>query len=438
MRHVGVRGVGGRSIAAITSSSVLGIHALLTGNKAINTTTSDSASASNLRNLLLVAAVVKSLSENGGIRNLDPNSIPISDSLVVQVLRRGSLDVSKKLDFFRWCSLRPNYKHSPQAYAQILCSICRQKDHYDQVFDLLSSMRQDGLVLDSLTFKQLFDTFLRMGNFDSALKILDHIEHEQERNYVLNTDIYDSVLVALVRKEQLGLALSIFFKLLDTPRNGHDSGNCGIPGSVVCNELLVALRRADMKDEFRTVFSKLREKKQFALNIRGYNTCIHAFGCWGDLGVSLSLFREVKERNQTIEGSIGPDLCTYNSLIHILCLAGKVKDALIAWEELKGSGHEPDAFTYRIIIQGCCKSYRIEDAIKIFGEMQHNGFYPDTIVYNSLLDGLLKARRLTEACQLFEKMVENGVRASSWTYNILIDGLIKNGRAAAGYALFVI
>ncbi|GKV49422.1 hypothetical protein SLEP1_g56172 [Rubroshorea leprosula] len=167
-----------------------------------------------------------------------------------------------------------------------------------------------------------------------------------------------------------------------------------------------------MRVEFKQVFDKWRENKRFDLDTWGYNICIHAFGCWADLVTSLRLFKEMKEKSLAY-GESGPDLCTYNSLIHVLCMVGKVKDALVVWEELKVSGHEPDAFTYRF-----------------------NGFAPDTIVYNSLLDGLFKARKIAEACQLFEQMVQDGVRTSCWTYNILIDGLFRNGRPEAGCTLF--
>ncbi|XP_052196031.1 pentatricopeptide repeat-containing protein At4g01570 [Diospyros lotus] len=408
----------------------------------ISASTTTGTTAVELGNLLLIAAVVRALYKNGGSRNLD-DSIPISESLVLQVLRRSSLDVSKKVDFFRWCSLRTNYKHSAKAYNQIFHAICHcyHGHHYHEIIDLLRSMKRDGVVIDSGTFKVLLDTFIRMEKFDSALDILDLVEEELGRTTdSLNFDLYNSVVVALVRKGQIGLALSIFYKLLEASNGsksgGNDDGYCEIPDVIVCNELFVALRKADMKADFRRVFTKLRGKKHFGLDLWGYNICIHAFGSWGDLRMALGLFKEMKQRNQQCDGSFGPDLCTYNSLIHVLCLAGKVKDALIVWEELQGSGHEPDAFTYRIILQGCAKSYHIDDAIKIFNEMQYNGFSPDTIVYNSLLDGLLKARRLTEACDLFEKMIQNGVRASCWTYNILIDGLFKNGRALAGYMLF--
>ncbi|KAJ4965264.1 hypothetical protein NE237_017113 [Protea cynaroides] len=382
--------------------------------------------SSELANILLVASLSKTLSESG-TRNLDADSIPLSESIVLQILRRNSLDTSKKLDFFRWASLRPGYKHSSNTYSQVFHAICRS-GCLDELPPLLRLMKEDGVVVDSATFKLLLDSFIRSGKFDSALEILDDME---ELGTNLNPHMYNSVVIALVRKNQVGLALSMFYKVLEA-LNGDGAI---VPDAIACNELLVALRKADMRVEFRMVFEKLREKSGFLMDTWGYNICIHVFGCWGDLGMSLKLFKEMKEKALSL-GSPGPDLCTYNSLIRVLCLVGKVKDALIVWEELKGSGCEPDAFTHRILIQGCCKSYRVDDATRIFSEMQYNGCRPDTVVYNSLLDGLFKARRLTEACQLFEKMIQDGVRASCWSYNILIDGLFKNGRAAAGYTLF--
>lgn len=299
-------------------------------------------------------------------------------------------------------------------------------------------MKDDGVVVGAETFQSLLDAFIRSGKFDYAFQILDHME---ELGTSLNPSVYDTVIVALVKKKQVGLAMSIFLKLLEgfngaVDGNGNPNSVVGsLPGSIACNALLVALRKADKRDEFNRVLKKLREKKGFGLDAWGYNICIHAFGCWGDLATSLRLYKEMKEKSLAF-GLSGPDLCTYNSLIHVLCVVGKVKDALVVWEDLKVSGHEPDAFTYRILVQGCAKSYRIDDAVIIFNEMHINGFAPDTIVYNSLLDGLFKARKITEACQLFEQMVQDGVRASCWTYNIVINGLFRNGRPEAGYTLF--
>ncbi|KAK4480216.1 hypothetical protein RD792_013278 [Penstemon davidsonii] len=395
------------------------------------------AAASKLGNLLVIASIAKYLSKPGGIHHLekDGDSIPLSEDLVLQVLRRNSLDASKKLDFFQWCSLRPNYKHSVNTYSQMFKTICSlPHEHHNDIFELIASMRSDGVVLDSVTFKLILDAFIRSGKFDSALEVLDYVERDlTSTSSCLSPGVYCSVLIALVKKNQIPIALSIFLKLLESSSSAVGD-NIAIPDAIACNELLVGLKKAEMKGEFREVFAKLRDTKLYPLDRCGYNICIHTFGCWGDLTTALGLFKEMKDKS----GSFGPDLCTYNSLIHVLCLLGKVKDALIVWEELKGSsGHEPDMFTYRILIQGCCKSYYINEAMKIFNEMEYNGIRADTVVYNSLLDGLLKSRKLIEACNLFEKMVDDGgARASCWTYNILIDGLYKNGREEAAYTMF--
>ncbi|XP_024975373.1 pentatricopeptide repeat-containing protein At4g01570 [Cynara cardunculus var. scolymus] len=383
---------------------------------------------------LLVASISKSLSEPGGTRNLnngESSLISLSEALVLQILRRSSVDVSKKIGFFKWCSLRHNYKHSAGTYSQMLKTLCiNPVIHKDDIFHFLDSMDREGVVLDSSTFKFLLDSFIKSGNFHSALEILDRVENILDN---LNPDAYSSVLIALVRSNNLNMALFTFFKLLDSVSDKNES----LVDNAACSELLVELRKAGMQAEFRNVFDKLREKKKiFPVDIKGYNVCIHGFGNWGELETSLNLFKEMKEKSLRLGNSFAPDLCTYNSLIQALCFKGKVKDALIVWEELKSSGHEPDAFTYRIIIQGCCKCYMMNDATKIFSEMQHNGFRPNTIVYNSMLDGFLKSGKLMDACQLFEKMVDDGVRASCWTYNILIDGLFKNRRGQAAYELF--
>ncbi|KAL5723385.1 hypothetical protein ACHQM5_006791 [Ranunculus cassubicifolius] len=378
----------------------------------------------NLQTLLLVASVSKTLIESG-TGDLNADSIPISETLVLDILRKNSIPTSKKIDFFNWASMRHNYKHSVCTYDQIFNLICRA-GCLEEIRPLINLMKEDRVVVKCETFMVLLDAFIRSGKFDLALEILDDME---ELGSSLSPYMYNAVLVALVRKNQLGLALSMFYKVLDGS-NGDGEG-CVVPNGLACNELFVALRKGDMVEEFKKVFGKLREKEGFELDTWGYNICIHAFGCWGDLPMSLKLFKEMKK-----DSGSGPDLCTYNSLIHVLCAVGKVKDALETWEELKDSGHEPDAFSYRIIIQGCCKLYRVDDAERIFSEMQYNGFRPDTVVFNSLLDGMFKARKLKEACKLFEKMVQDGIRASCWTYNILIDGLFRNGRGVAAYTLF--
>ncbi|KAI9121673.1 hypothetical protein K1719_008706 [Acacia pycnantha] len=135
-------------------------------------------------------------------------------------------------------------------------------------------MKEDGVVADSQAFKGILDSFIRSGKFDSALEILDCME---QLGATLNPQMFNSVLIALVRNNQVRFALFIFLKLLDAESNG-----CGDVGFA--------------PNSFKKVFERLRKKKEFKFDIRGYNICIYAFGCWGDLSTSLSLFKEMRER----------------------------------------------------------------------------------------------------------------------------------------------
>ncbi|MQM00241.1 hypothetical protein Taro_032971 [Colocasia esculenta] len=391
---------------------------------------SSPAPAGELADLLLVASISKAFSRPGAPVPVDPASI--SEAVVLQVLRRSSLHPSAKAHFFRWASSLPSYDPSPAAFSELLRSHCRAGllDDLRPILRLAAASSPGGRTsLEPDALKLVLDTLIRAGRVDAAIAVLDDVEalvgggEGAAASATLHPRMYNSIVLALLKKSQVGLALSIFKKLMETSAG---------PEHLACNELLVALRRADMKDEFRKVFDVL-SKRGFRFDTWGYNICIHAFGCWGQLDVALKLFKEMKEYGPPEAVS---DICTYNSLIGALCSAGKVHNALLVYEELKFSGHEPDQFTYRTLIQGCCRVYLLDDAIRVFREMEYNNVRADTVVYNSLLHGLFKVKKIADACQLFEGMVSEGVRASCYTYNILIDGLFKNGRSAAAFSLF--
>lgn len=370
-----------------------------------------------LGEVLVAASITNTLSHSHSATLNLPRSLALglTRTLILKILSNPSLHPSQKLRFFEWS--RSHHPPSPAAYSLILRALSGAGS-FSEIPSLLHSMMQDSVVLDPHSLNNLLNSFILSNNFNLALQLLDYVQHLQ----LDPTPIYYTLLVALLTKNQLPLALSIFFKLFDAID----------PKSAACNRLLVALRKANMRVEFQQVFQRLREKNGFSFDTWGYNVCIYAFGCWGDLATCFALFKEMKDG----KGLVAPDLCTYNSLISALCRIGKVEDALVVWEELNGSPHQPDRFTYTILIQACSKTFRIDDATRVFNNMQNNGFRPDTIVYNSLLDGHFKATKVTEACQLFEKMVQEGVRPSCWTYNILIHGLLRNGRAEAGYTMF--
>ncbi|XP_042422189.1 pentatricopeptide repeat-containing protein At4g01570 [Zingiber officinale] len=382
--------------------------------------------ASDLAHLLLAAALSSSFSQSpAATPRVDG---PLPEAAALHVLRRPSLPASAKLSFFRWAISSAGYTPSRSAFSVLLRSLSHSRPPLlDPLRPLLrQALSCSPIAVDPHTFRSVLDAFLRCGRFDSAIYALADAEElvgPSAAAVLLTPSTYTSIVLALLQKSQLSLALSLLRKILRASI---------VPDALPCNQLLVALRKADRRDDFRSLFDELCQKG-FLFDIWTYNICIHAFGSWGDLNLALGLFKELK----TKEPQVLPDLCTYNSILGSLCYVGKITDALIVYQEMKEGGLGPDKFTYLTLINGCCKTYRLDEACRVFNEMEYNNVRADTALYNTLLDGLLKVRKLNEACQLFEKMVSEGIRASCYSYNILIDGLFKNGRQAAGFTLFI-
>ncbi|CAL9039949.1 pentatricopeptide repeat-containing protein At4g01570 [Musa acuminata AAA Group] len=395
------------------------------GRRAFFSTQTPSPPASELGDLLLAAALSKSFSRSPpAAPALDG---PLHEAAALHVLRRPSLPAASKLSFFRWATSSGGYSPSPAAFSALLRSLTRSRPPLlDPLRPLLrQALSSSPAAVDPPTFRSVLDAFIRSGRFDSAIAALDDAEElagSRAAAGLLTPRTYTSIVLALLQKSQLPLALVLLRKLLRAS---------ALPDTLACNQLLAALRNADRRDEFRSLFDELSQKG-FLFDTWTYNICIHAFGSWGQLGVALSLFKEMKSKGPRVV----PDLCTYNSVVGALCVAGKIADALIVYKEIKESGLEPDKFMYHTLIYGCCKAFRVDEAVRVFNEMEYNNVRADTVVYNTLLDGLMKVRKLDKACQLFERMVSDGIRASCCSYNILIDGLFKNGRQAAGFVLF--
>ncbi|KAM1180458.1 hypothetical protein ACFX2J_019353 [Malus domestica] len=98
--------------------------------------------------------------------------------------------------------------------------------------------------------------------------------------------MYNSVLVALVRKNQVGLGMAVLLKLL----KGRDSTR--VPNLIACNELLVALRKSDLRIELKQVFDKLRVSEGFEMDTWGNGRAEDVY----------TLFCDLKKKGQFVNG----------------------------------------------------------------------------------------------------------------------------------------
>ncbi|KAK8495427.1 hypothetical protein V6N12_044401 [Hibiscus sabdariffa] len=122
---------------------------------------------------------------------------------------------------------------------------------------------------------------------------------------------------------------------------------------------------------------------------------------------------KLKEKSLN-SGSFSPDLCTYNSLIHVLCSVGK-------------DGVRASCWTYNILIDGLFRNGRAEAAYTMFCDLKKKGQFVDGVTYSIVVLQLCKDR-LEEALRLVEEMEARGFLVDLVTITSLLVEFYKQGR----------
>ncbi|KAM7517938.1 hypothetical protein LguiB_016900 [Lonicera macranthoides] len=124
-----------------------------------------------------------------------------------------------------------------------------------------------------------------------------------------------------------------------------------------------------------------------------------------------------------------PNCATFNTLIRVLCLDGKLAGAVRFLDELARGGFEPNLITSEdntISQMGNITDDIMElDAAKeLLLSLPLKGLQPNTCSYNIMISGLCKEGKLKEANTLFNKMEEKGCLPDGHTYNIIVQAFI--------------
>ncbi|KAL7161208.1 hypothetical protein ACSBR2_041792 [Camellia fascicularis] len=124
-----------------------------------------------------------------------------------------------------------------------------------------------------------------------------------------------------------------------------------------------------------------------------------------------------------IQRGVVPDVVTYNAVMDGYCLCGQVDEARKMLDVIVSRRCAPSLFTYNILING-----RLRDALLLFNEMQVHGQIPNLLTYSVLLDGLCKNQHLDEALALFKKLENAGLAPDIVIYSNLIEGMCLGGK----------
>ncbi len=124
------------------------------------------------------------------------------------------------------------------------------------------------------------------------------------------------------------------------------------------------------------------------------------------------------------------------------CLRGdwsflkQLLDVQIVQQEVVKKGCPPNTQMYNVLIDNLGKAGKVEEALKAFDRMREQGFSPDTVTFNIVISILGGIGKVDAAYQLFQEMKEKACQPTLFSYNIMIGNLVRAGRANAGTKLF--
>lgn len=330
----------------------------------------------------------KDASHGDVVKELSGCDVVVTESLVLQVLRRFSNGWNQAYGFFIWAKSQTGYMHSAQSYNAMVDVLgkCRNFDLMWELVDEMKKSEESGLVtLD--TMSKVMRRLAKSGKYSEAVEAFLGME----MSYGVKTDTYamNSLMDALVKENSIEHAHEVFLKLFDTIK----------PDARTFNILIHGFCKARKFDDARTMMD-LMKVAEFNPDVVTYTSFVEAYCREGDFRRVNEILEEMRENGSN------PNVVTYTIVMHSLGKSKQVVEALGVYEKMKEDGCVPDAKFYSSLIHILSKTGRFKDAAEIFEDMTNQGVSRDVLVYNTMISAALHHSRDEMALRLLKRMEE--------------------------------
>ncbi|XP_010488300.1 PREDICTED: pentatricopeptide repeat-containing protein At3g22670, mitochondrial-like [Camelina sativa] len=322
------------------------------------------------------------------VKELSGCDVVVTESLVLQVLRRFSNVWNQAYGFFIWANSQTGYTHSAKSYNAMVDVLgkCRSFDLMWELVDEMKKKKSDESGLVTLdTMSKVMRRLAKSGRYSEAVDAFLGME----MSYGVRTDTVamNSLMDALVKENSIEHAHEVFLKLLDTIK----------PDARTFNILIHGFCKARKFDDARKMMD-LMKVTEFAPDVVTYTSFVEAYCKEGD-------FRRVNEMLEEMrESGSNPNVVTYTIVMHSLGKSKQVAEALGVYETMKEDGCVPDAKFYSSLIHILSKTGRFKDAAEIFEDMTNQGVSRDVLVYNTMISAALHHSRDEMALRLLKRM----------------------------------
>ena len=263
--------------------------------------------------------------------------------------------------------------------------------------------------LSSESCNRLICDYCKVGNVDSAMSLLAHMESVGLHATMAS---YTYLIEALGNVGRTLEADIIFQEMI--------SFGCK-PRTIVCNALLRGFLRKgllDLASGVLVLMSDLDIKK----NQETYEILLDYHVNAGRLEDTWSIINEMKRKGFELNSFV------YSKVIVIYQNNGMWKKAVGIVDEIRKSGISMDKHIYNSIIDTFGKYGQLSEALEVFKRMQQDDVVPDITTWNSLIQWNCKAGNLATALELFTDMQEQGMHPDPKIFITLISFLSEQGK----------
>ncbi|OAY69366.1 Pentatricopeptide repeat-containing protein, mitochondrial [Ananas comosus] len=291
---------------------------------------------------------------------------------------RAAADPDLALDLFRWASLRPGYRHPPEAYLAAL-SVAASSGRLSAAETLVSDVLSGACPVDL----PLFNAAVRFccsrpRLLPRAFDLFNKLRRSPGHRPSLDT--YNLLLSALLRRIGRPPAAHAYLHAVRSLAR-HMKASGVVPDSLALNLIIKAHARCLDIDGALRVFSEMP-----------------LYGC-------------------------DPNEFSYGYVVKALCEKGRVDKAMAFLREMRGKALVPTASVYMAAVSSLALERRFEEAVEVVLDMLGNGRAPDLLTYRTLLEEMCRGGRADDAFQLLDELSRRRGAMDRRTYSDLLEGL---------------
>ncbi|KAG9132620.1 hypothetical protein Leryth_023618 [Lithospermum erythrorhizon] len=320
------------------------------------------------------------------------------------------------LEFLKDKKIVDNYSADIFSYNTLVYKLIRD-NRLEEVFDLLTEMREQHILPDELTMNSTLSFFCKAGMVDVAMELY---ESREEFGMSVSRITYNYLINALVGDVSVDEAYRVLAAAVD---QGFSLGEktISIIADALCregkHEKLRNLALVALENKFRLKDSTYSKFISALCRARrpedGYIIHMH-LNRLNKVTSRMSYFNLIKGFNEATRGDIAARLLI----------------------EMQEKGHMANRWLFRIVISSLCLRENSEEQVLRLLQMQLTRHEPSTLIFNNFIDAAGKAKKPEISKKVYEIMRITGIQPNFRSHTIMLYSYLKNDKIVDALMFF--